>query len=78
MSRRSSNAVKLARVAAARVGTTLDRNGFPVLDDPRHANRLPKRCPEGKHVFGANRCCVFCNERIGADVDVLDDVTEEC
>lgn len=50
MSRRSSNAVKLARSSAARVGTVLDRNGFPVLDDPKRANKLPKKC-QGPHHF---------------------------
>lgn len=50
MSRRSSNTVKLLRRRAAYHGTVLDRNGIPVLDDPRHANRLPKPCV-GSHRY---------------------------
>lgn len=48
MSRRSSNTVKLSRRASLH---SLDKNGIPVLDDPRRANRLPRRCAPGMHRF---------------------------
>lgn len=50
MSRRASNSVKLARKDARKIGTRLDRNGIPVLDDGRK-NFLPKRCGPGQHEY---------------------------
>lgn len=49
MSRRASNAVKLARKSAAKVGTRLDRNGIPVFD--KEVSRLTRRCGPGQHEF---------------------------
>jgi len=30
----------------------LDRNGIPILDPPKQANRLKPYCPPGRHDFG--------------------------
>jgi len=48
MSRRASNSVRLARVSSY---LPLDRNGIPMLDPPREANRLPRRCHVGMHQY---------------------------
>jgi hypothetical protein len=70
MSRRASNLVRLARLAAARIGTTLDRNGFPVFDDPKAANRLPKRCREDHSFWRVGRRLVGFNPAGSARYEV--------